>query len=224
MKCKVVVYIAVLFSTSFLKSGLLAQTGQSHPSFVRDANRPFVYLMFDHVGIGVRRNQDEPSARIWFRFVNNCNVPIVLHADGGLKGMLAGEVSVWDRVIPDPPILEITPGSPEPEVEHTPLSRENQLETTDRIQQFPKKMPNGYESEVGSSIRIAPGHSVLFSVPIDHLGTKNGAWHMEVPFWFGVPEGRGRRDPAVGGEPSMSLSYSLYDLPTEARAIVSKSE
>jgi hypothetical protein len=51
MERKLVVYIAVLFSTSFLKSGLLAQTGQSDPSFVRDASRPFVYLLFDHVGI-----------------------------------------------------------------------------------------------------------------------------------------------------------------------------
>jgi hypothetical protein len=71
---------------------------------------------------------------------------------------------------------------------------------------------------------VAPGDSVLFSVPINHPGTKHGAWHMEVPFWFGVPSGHGPRDPIIGGEPLMSLSYSVYDLPTEARTIVSKFE
>ena len=104
MPITLLLYAATLLVfASPLKSAFQTQSGHNESSFVRDANRPFVYLAFDHIGKGVQRNQDEPSIRIWLRFVNNCNVPIVLHASGGLKGMPAGEVNVWDRVVPDRP-------------------------------------------------------------------------------------------------------------------------
>lgn len=192
---------------------------------MRNADRPFVYLRFDHVGEGVRRNQNELSLRIWLRFVNNCNVSIVVHASGTMKGMLAGEVNVWDRVVPDQPTLEITSFASMPVVEHEhPSETGKGSEMANGDQQTAKQMPSGYEDEVGSSFEVSPGASVLFSLPIDHVGTRSGRWHMEVPFWFGVPKGHGPRDPAVGGEPVMSVWYSRYDLPTEAQAIISKAE
>src|ERR1700733_517886 len=85
-----------------------AQTGQSPFPFVRDANRPFVYLKFDHVGTGVRRNDNEPPSRVWLQFVNNCNVPILLHAYGVPDGSPAGELGVMDDVVPNRAILTIT--------------------------------------------------------------------------------------------------------------------
>jgi hypothetical protein len=174
-----------------------AQTG-----FVRDANRPFVYLKFDHIGTGIRRSDGEPSSRIWLHFVNNCNVQVVLHAYGVPDGSPAGEVGVMDNVVVDPPMLTIT-SDKGPAIRH------------DRPQ-----MPSGYVNEVSGVIRVEPGGSVLFSVPTNHLGAEDAGWHMEVPFWFAAPKGSGPRDPGIGGEPVMSLWYSLYDVPHEARAAV----
>jgi hypothetical protein len=52
------------------------------PSVVIDENRPYVYLRLDQVGKGVRLSETEPAERVWFRFVNNCRVAIVLRTFG----------------------------------------------------------------------------------------------------------------------------------------------
>jgi hypothetical protein len=108
-----------------------------------------------------------------------------------------------DNVVPDPPMLTIT-------------SDKDVNITVNR-----PHMPLGYVGEVSGAIRVEPGESVLFSVPANHLGAQGGGWHMEVPFWLATQKGNGSRDPDIGGEPVMSLWYSLYDLPQEARVAVS---
>jgi len=73
-------------------------------------------------------------------------------------------------------------------------------------------MPMGYDAEVSSVERIPPGNSLLFSIPVTHLSK---AWHVEIPYKFDVPPGKGPRQPIVGGEPKMVLLYSAWDLPED---------
>src|SRR5579862_7731003 len=103
-------------------TSLFAQSHWSANSFVIDANRPYVYLKFDHYGRGVHFGNDEPDLRFWFRFVNNCRVPVLLRTFGVPDGSLPHEVGVMDLVKrdevegfvterPQPPLLTpIRPG------------------------------------------------------------------------------------------------------------------
>ena len=219
--------IATLFiCTVMIDGSIQAQPGQATSPFLREPNRPFVYLKFDHIGTGVQRRDNEPSSRIWLQFVNNRNVPILLHANGVPDGSLAGEVGVMDDVVPDRPLLTMLTITSEEalNMEAKPEAPTQGKPVGTVIDQRQQEMPSGYTAEVGSAVRVAPGQSVLFSVSTNHLGTKDGRWHMEVPFWFATPKGRGPRDPVIGGEPLMSLWYSIYDLPDEARAALTKQE
>jgi hypothetical protein len=98
------------------------KTALKESSFVRDANRPFVYPKFERIGAGVRRNEDEPSFCAWFHFVNNSSVPIRLRTYGEPEGSPADEVGVMDDVVVDQPLITITANSSGPQVEHEPTS------------------------------------------------------------------------------------------------------
>jgi len=213
------VSFCVLFGFCIVGTPVLrSQTNKDFASFVRDANRPFVYLRFDHIASGMRRNEDEPALRVWLHFVNNSNVPIKLRVYGVPDGGLPGEVGVMDEVVVDPPMLMITADSAEPEVLHQPASETRGSEVKQTPNPPPaSRMPMGYSSEVSGAVTVGPGESTLFSVPIDHLGSRANAWHMEIPFSFRVPKGQGPRDSTIGGEPIMSLHYHYYDLPEEAK-------
>ena len=82
-----------------------------------------------------------------------------------------------------------------------------------------EQIPQGYMSEVGSFATINPAKEILFSIPVNHLSKR---WHIEIPFEFGVPRGKGPRDPNNGGEPKMVVIYSLWDLPPKAEAEIGK--
>lgn len=218
MFCKPI-YWSVLFTLCILTPFLRSQTDREGITLVRDANRPFVYLRFDHIAQGKQRNEYEPALRVWLHFVNNSNVPIKLRAYGLADGLVPGEVGVMDDVVMDLPMLTITSGNPEPEVLNQPISETPDAQAnTESGTLSAGRMPSGYTSEVAGVTRVAPGESVMFSVPVDHLGSRSNGWHMEIPFWFSVPEGRGPRDPIIGGEPIMRLHYHYYDLPDEAKA------
>jgi hypothetical protein len=76
------------------------------------------------------------------------------------------------------------------------------------------KMPTGYDFDVNLAESIPPGKSVLFSVPVTHLSK---SWHIEIPYTFDLPPGKGPRQPIVGGEPKMVLLYSGWDLPEDVQ-------
>jgi len=63
-------------------------------------------------------------------------------------------------------------------------------------------VPRGYLFHVASLITIDPGEEILFSLPVNHL---NRNWHIEIPFNFELPQGKGPRDPLNGGEPLMAV-------------------
>ena len=169
-------------------------------AFVTDQNRPYVYLQFDHMGVGAKFSDDEPPRRVWFRFVNNCAVGIVLRTFGVPEGSAKGEVGVMHDVVRDAPksglILGVTP----------------ERNTANRDPRQKEKMPTGYDRDVSSTASIAPGQSVLFSVPVSHLGK---SWHIEIPYSFDLPYGTGPRQPTTAGEPRMVLLYYVWDLPQD---------
>lgn len=221
----------VALLSTVLMSGAIAATVSTRAqtmhtddhSLVRDPGKPFVYLKFDHIGPGVRRSENEPAARIWLRFVNNSNTSIQLRAYGTPEGSLTGEIGVMDDVVLDPPMLTITSDAPSINVETGPRT-DNKPPGRAKGTEVPEssKMPLGYQSEVSGSVTVAPGDSILFSVPISHVGTRNSGWHLEIPFKFVVPRTQGFRDPLIGGEPILTLWYSHYDLPDEAKAAIEK--
>lgn len=179
-----------------------SQASAPLPRFVIDENRPYVYLRFDQLGTGARFSDDEPPKRVWFRFVNNCHVGIVLRAFGVPEGSRKDEIGVMHDVVKDAPQFRVHGIDNDP----PPLNTQTSEPSPEA------RMPMGYDFEVSSPESIPPGKSVLFSVPVTHLGK---SWHIEIPYKFDVPSGKGPRQPIVGGEPRMVLLYSAWDLPQD---------
>jgi hypothetical protein len=174
--------------------------------FIIDAGRAYVYLLFDHSGAGVQRNDAEPRMRLWFRMVNNCRVPVVVHTNGVPAGSLPNEVGLNYTVTSDEQLLSITSEVPL----STPVAQEESRNP---------EMPTGHMSEVSSSVTIDPGASILFSIPVNDLSPD---WHIEIPYWFGLKDAHTPRPPVVGGEPRMVLTYGTWDLPEEVKKTLPK--
>ena len=43
-----------------------------------DPSKPYVYLIFDHIGKREPISKHEPATGIWLRLVNNCRVPVII--------------------------------------------------------------------------------------------------------------------------------------------------
>lgn len=170
--------------------------------FVIDENRAYIYLLFDHVGTGIRMSEDEPTGRVWFRFVNNCNIGIALRTFGLPEGSLKDEVGLIHNVVKDAPQLRVRS-----DIDNDPPVLNAQPELRQET-----NMPTGYNVELSSKVMVQPGRSLLFSVPVTHLSK---SWHIEIPYTFDVPPGKGPRPPIVGGQPRMVLEYSAWDLPED---------
>jgi hypothetical protein len=175
--------------------------------FIFNKERAFVYLQFDHIGKGPRRDQNEPAYRIWFRLVNNCRVPLVIRTSGVPNGSPVGEVGFFHEVVANPPLYGVVSRGSALEPGSNPTPTENP--------QLTAPMPEGYDADVSSTATLRASESLLFSVPVNHLSSK---WHIEVPFRFDVPHKRPLHYEAnIGGEPRMAISYGLSDLPADAR-------
>lgn len=180
---------------------------QAKPDFVIETNRPYVYLVFDHMGEGPSFADGEPRARIWFRLVNNCRVPIRLRTFGAPKsagepvGSFASkkdvEVGILLNVVKDEEGFRVISDKEPPQSE----------------KDF-SKMPIGYVADFSSASTVGPSQSLLFSVPTNFLGEN---WHIEIPYQFEVPN-KCCRPENIGGEPRMVLSYSFWSLPPSTRS------
>jgi hypothetical protein len=96
--------LAPLLCLCLISGNVPAVSGQkpaAAPRLAIDADRPFVYLKFVRYGPGIPFGENEPKQRIWFKFVNNCNVPITISTFGVPDGTPRDEVGVMDRVIRD---------------------------------------------------------------------------------------------------------------------------
>jgi hypothetical protein len=198
------------------------QRPQSTSNFVIDTNREFVYLKFDHLGKGIKRWDSEPEMRFWLRFANNCNVPIILRTYAVPEGSPWDEIGVMDQVVEDPPpLMQVVTDEDEPapkawtSLDPADLPAHPPPVAKPQVDPKPATPPHDYWFEIGSQLTVQPGKEVLFSIPTNQLGKK---WHVEIPFEFEVPPGKMPRDPNIGGLPEIHLSYSIYDLPDQARA------
>lgn len=200
------VFCALLPVLCFLDAPVLSQTTQLRRKFLVNANHPFVYVKFDHIGPGIPRDEDEPSLRIWLRLTNNCRIPILVRANGVPDESPKDEIGVQYEVVRNPEVrmavLMDKPGSQKATGQQEPEAAIEEL-------------PRGNNFHVASLVSVEPGSDILFSIPINGLSDK---WHVEIPFEFELPKGKGPRDPIDGGIPAMVLNYSLWDLPPKSQA------
>jgi hypothetical protein len=163
--------------------------------FVLNPDRAYLYIQFDHFGPGASRSENEPRNRVWLRLVNNCAIPIEVRVNGFPEGhQPLDEVAINDEVIPDRPYLKI---------ERSPMAGSMSVAR--------ERTPSpGYESEVSSSHPVLPGQTILFSLPTTQFADD---WHIEIPYEFVLPGGKGPRPEEIGGTPVMFISYALWWLP-----------
>jgi hypothetical protein len=137
--------------------------------FVIDQSKPYVYVKFDHAGRRSPLSQQEPSTGLWLRLVNNSRVPITLAIfDAGKDNRGVG---VYDEIVAVPP------------------SGVGYVDASGVSHGFPVasgNVPKGYSlDEVSSSTSIAPGDSLLFSVPSNHVSE---SWYFRVEFQLEPPK------------------------------------
>jgi hypothetical protein len=192
---------------------LVAQSTKTNKGFLIDVNRPFVYVKFEHIGPGAPRSVDEPNSRIFLRLTNNCRIPILVRANGVPDESRKDEVGLEYEVVPNPTLRGMVSFSP-PQKDQ-PQTGPNGA--TQKSETKADEIPRGYMEEVASLVTVGPGKEVLFSMPVNHLSER---WHVEIPFEFELPKGKGPRDPINGGIPVMVVQYSLWDLPSKSRAEV----
>ncbi len=191
-----VAFSALALAMSFVTS--LGQTGvprkaASHGSFLLDQSKPYVYLEVDHIGAREPRNEEEPNIGIWLRLHNNCAIPIVIRTFGIPPNGSKGEIGVLDNVVLNPrqpvgdgvvsygtwpkgmsaPDVSAVLGAPGTTTKSA-LSQSGERKANDA-------MPYGYRFPTSSSVALAPGQSVYFSLPRNHV---SDSWHVEIPFRF----------------------------------------
>jgi hypothetical protein len=196
---------------------LLSRSTKPPNKFLVDVNRPFVYLKFDHIGPGAPRSEDEPTFRIWVRLTNNCLIPITVRANGVPDESPKDEVGVQYDVVPNPKPR----GSAWLSLPSSATGKSEGDKSRDQKDEQEKEqdVPRGYIFHVASLITIDPGEEILISLPVNHLSRN---WHIEIPFDFELPQGKGSRDPLNGGEPVMAVHYSLWDLSPKAQTDLGK--
>lgn len=132
----------------------------------------------------------ESKEGFWLRFVNNCRVPVTIGTfDPGSEDPGVG---VFDEVVP----IQTGGSGGIPEA---PESRPS--EPIGRA-------PEGYYSEVGSAMTVAPSESVVFSVPSNHLSP---GWYLRVRFTLAVSPSK------VGDQPYSYADFRWEQLPDDVR-------
>jgi hypothetical protein len=174
---------ALTLSLCILVAGFQAP----HKRFVIDESMPYVYLAFDHFGKRKPIGRDEDFRGLWLRLVNNCSLPIrtdTFEPETGDPG-----VGILDDVIVPSNIL-IT----------------SNYQSGDEAQQTP---PRGYSRDIVTTTVVAPGSSLLFSVPANHVTEK---WYLRVRFQL-EPPGR-----PTGPQPYSFVDFTWTMIPPKERA------
>jgi hypothetical protein len=156
----------------FLLASSMVQTTQGNANaFVLDSTKPYVYIAFDHAGSRAPIFAGESPEGLWLRFVNNCRLPVVI----GTFDPGTGEKGIG--VLYD---VVAIPSSGSGGIPSLPGDKERARE----------QAPEGYSSTASaySTMTVAPGKSVLFSIPKNHLARN---WFIRVQFTLDVGEARG---------------------------------
>jgi len=196
-------------------ASLLAQSTKMGKDFLIDVNRPFVYVKFDHIGPGIPRTRTEPNSRIWLRLKNNCRIAILVLANGVPDDSPKDEVGLEYEVVANAAgrgmVFVSTADAHKLETRETGSAHSSDTKSDE--------IPRGYIEEVASSVSIDPGQEILFSMPINHLSER---WHVEIPFDFELPSGKGPLNSNTVGLPVMAVHYTVWDLPRNSQAEVLK--
>jgi hypothetical protein len=166
-------------------------------NFVIDPAKPYVYLKFDHIGPRKPHQDGEISTGLWLKVVNNCRIPIVLRASGGLLGDI--EAVLEDEVVEDEPIMQII-GS---DLEMKEFERDLKLRR-DRL----KNKPEGYSFEVSGVATVQPGTEILISFPLNHV---DDHWYLRVKFALKL------NNSSVAVGPFTYLPFYKLDIPKDEK-------
>jgi hypothetical protein len=180
--------------------------------------RPYVYLQLDHIGPRTPRDNSEPLQGLWIRLDNNCSVPIVVNTFGVPPNSPPAEIGVLDTVVANPSVTgeqdvrlengqEALAALPPQTGEPQPGSNAQSSNTPSKKHEN-EQMPHGYMFPVSSSVTILPGHSIYFSVPINHVSRN---WHFAIPFRFALAHNGPFR------EPDSLIAFFWDDLPAAYR-------
>jgi len=187
----------VLFSV-LPASAAFAQAQKKPPSFVIDPSEPYVYLKFDHVGKRQPLSRHEPDRGLWIRLVNNCRLPIT--------------VATFDTETSDPGIGvddQIVPV----DLNALPIGHVSHPGESAPSEQPNESIPEGYSSgDVVNTTTVAPGTSLLLSLPANHVGR---SWKLQIQFYLNV-EGQG----FYGYGPYSVVSFNWPDVPKQFRDAV----
>jgi len=165
--------------------------------FLIDPSKHYVYLKFDHVGERKPLLAEETNKGLWLRLVDNCRVPIAVAIFNSENA--DHSVGVYDEVV-----SSITMG-PLPIV-HFP--RPPQSRTTPAVASK-EAIPQGYTPpDTFSTTTISPGESLLFNLPLNHVGP---SWGLEIRFYFELP------GESYGTGPYSVVSFDWQDIPEKFR-------
>jgi hypothetical protein len=174
--------------------GASAFSQELKPSdFVIDPLKPYVYLKFDHIGPRTPHQDGEIGTGLWLKVVNNCRIPIVFRASGGLPGDT--EATLEDEVVEDEPIMQI--------ISSDQQMNESERDSKLRIESLRYK-PHGYSFEVSGIATVHPGKELLISFPLNHV---DEYWYLRVKFALDLD----RSSLAVG--PFTYLPFYKWGLP-----------
>jgi hypothetical protein len=165
--------------------------------FVIDPSKPYVYLKFDHIGPRKPHQNGEIKTGIWLKVVNNCRIPIVFRASGGLPGDI--EEVLEDEVVEDEPIMQII-GS---DLEMKKFEEDLKLRK-ERL----KHKPEGYSFEVSGVARVQPGKEILISFPLNHV---DDYWYLRVKFALDL------NNSSIAIGPFTYLPFYKWDIPKSER-------
>ncbi len=181
--------IAALLCVVFLSNAFAAQAQSRAQTFVIDPSKPYVYLIFDHIGKREPISKHEPATGIWLRLVNNCRVPVIIATfDPGTGDPSLG---VYDEII------------------SVPANGPSVRSPSKAVESSEERPWEGYSpSEVLSTTTIPPRGAVLFSVPSNHVSR---SWYLQIKFYLGVPSA------AYGKGPYSVVPFYWQDLPEKLR-------
>jgi len=189
------VLIAAVICSSLLNTATAQRRSGSRIADVRiSKNHPTVYVTFERAGKRESRRHGESSEGVWLRLHNNTRWRIDLQAYGLSNIFIEGnekEVGFYYEVAAIP-----KPSSRFREIPPSPVAEEQEC-----------KLPVVGYGDLRSGIELAPGESILFSVPREHL-CKN--LYVKLDFRYAW-------QPQWGDEPLHSVRFYGLDVPDEAR-------
>jgi len=165
--------------------------------FVIDPSKPYVYLKFDHIGPRKPHQDGEINTGLWLKVVNNCRIPILFRASGGLPGDI--ETTLEDEVIEVEPIMQIFSSDQ--------VMKDYESDLQWRKERL-KHKPEGYSFEVSGVARVLSGKEILISFPLNHV---DKYWYLRVKFALDLSNS------SVALGPFTYLPFDIWDIPKDEK-------